>query len=339
MHSVPSVHRQVQLSATPDGLPRPEDFTVAEVPVPPRAPGEVLVRNGAFLVSAALLRTLIGAAAAGLPGPRAGDPLPGAAIGEVVAAPGSSGLRPGELVGHDLGWREYAVVPVDRCRRLGNTLPDPLAHLSQGWTAYAALTRAAAVGTGDTVLITGAAGAVGSLAGQIARRLGASRVIGTTGSPAKSEFLTTRLGYDAVVVRGSEPISDQLAKAAPDGIDVALDTVGGEQLQAAVQAARPHARFVLVGALSSQLAAKGAGTTAAVELDLVPIVLKRIRMQGFNAADHPGALDEWTPRFGDWLRAGSIQFPHVRIRGIEQAARAFQEVVEGRHIGAVFVEL
>ncbi|MFI7549568.1 MDR family NADP-dependent oxidoreductase [Micromonospora sediminimaris] len=339
MPSLPSIHRQVQLLTTPDGLPRPEDFSLVEVPVPPRSSGEVLVRNRAFLVSAALLRTLIGAAAAGLPGPRPGDPLPGAAIGEVVAAPDSSGLRPGELVGHDLGWREYAVVPVDQCRRLGDSLPDPLAHLSQGWTAYAALTRTAAVRAGDTVLITGAAGAVGSLAGQIARRLGAARVIGTTGSPAKARLLTTELGYDAVVVRGAEPIATQLTDAAPDGIDVALDTVGGEQLQAAVQAARPHARIVLIGALSAQLATEGAGTTAPLELDLAPIVLKRISMRGFNAADHPDALAEWTQRFGDWLQAGSIRFPHTRIHGIDRAARAFQEVVEGRHVGAVLVEL
>ncbi|WJK40464.1 NADP-dependent oxidoreductase [Solwaraspora sp. WMMA2056] len=339
MPSTPLTHREVRLTAVPDGLPRPEHFTVAQVPTPRPGPGEVLVRNRAFLVFAALLRTMIGAAAAGLPGVRPGEPLPGPAIGEVVTAPDGSGLRPGDLVGHDLGWREYATVPLDGCRPLGNSLPDPVAHLSQGWTAYGALTRAVDVRPGDTVLVTGAAGAVGSLAGQIARLLGAGRVIGTTGSTEKADRLTADLGYDAVVVRGAGPVAKQLADAAPDGIDVLLDTVGGEQLQAAVAAARPHARFVLIGALSAQLAAEGLGISAPVELDLVPIVLKRIHLHGFNAADHLDALDEWTERFGGWLRAGHIQFPHARLPGIDRAPEAFQHVAEGRHVGAVIVEL
>ncbi|GIF15191.1 MDR family NADP-dependent oxidoreductase [Actinoplanes teichomyceticus] len=339
MPSTPRTHREVRLAAVPDGLPRPEHFTVVQAPVPQPGPGEVLVRNRAFLVFAALLRTMIGAAAAGLPGPRPGDPLPGPAIGEVITAPEAGGLRPGDLVRHDFGWREYATVPAGMCSPLGDTLPDPVAHLSQGWTAYAALTRAAEVRPGDTVLVTGAAGAVGSLAGQTARLLGAGRVIGTTGSAAKAYRLTTELGYDAAVVRGPEPVTRQLAHSAPEGIDVLLDTVGGEQLRAAVEVARPHARFALVGALSAQLAAEGRGISAPVELDLAPIVVKRISLRGLNAADHPDALDEWTQRFGGWLRAGDIRFPHVRLPGIDQAPEAFRQVAEGRHVGAVIVEL
>jgi NADPH-dependent curcumin reductase CurA len=338
MPSLPSVSREVRLTVTPDGPPTSDHLAVVEVPLPVPGDGEVLVANRHFLVFAALLRTMISSGVTAHGGVRPGDVLPGPAIGEVVSAPEGSGLRPGDLVSHGRGWREHAVLLVAECSPLGNDLPDPVAHLSQGWTAYAALTRAVEVRPGDTVFVTGGAGAVGSLAGQIARLLGAGRVVGSTGSPAKAERMLAELGYDAVVVRGAEPVAEQLAKAAPDGVDVLVDTVGGEQLAAAVAQARPHARFALVGALSAQLAER-VGTEALVQLDLVPIVLRRVRLSGVNAADHPDALPEWTERFGDWLRTGRITFPHARVGGIDRAPEAFDDVIAGRHLGAVVVEL
>ncbi|MEE1942892.1 NADP-dependent oxidoreductase [Streptomyces sp. TRM 70361] len=340
--ALPRTSREVRLRSLPDGLPAVEHFEVAEVPLPRPGPGEVLVRNRAFLVFAALLRTVIDGH---YPGAvlRPGDTLFGPAVGEVVAAPtpggpSGGGPRPGDTVLHQLGWREYAAVPAGQCTVVGPELPDPVAHLSQGWTAYGALTRAAEVRPGDTVFVTGGAGAVGSLAGQLARLLGAERVIGSTGSPDKARRLVAELGYDAAVVRGAEPVADQLAKAAPDGVDVLLDTVGGEQLRAAVAAARPGARFVLVGGLAAQLAPEGLGGTPPAGVDWVRVVLNRVTLRGFNAADHPDALPEWNRRFGDWLRSGRISFPHTRLAGIESGPRAFREVIEGRRLGAVVVE-
>ncbi|WP_219464384.1 MDR family NADP-dependent oxidoreductase [Nonomuraea rhizosphaerae] len=335
--------REIRLLTTPTGLPRPEDFEIAEAPVPAPAEGEVLLRNRFFHVFAAL-RSLLAGGVKGAPFPpvRPGDALFGPAIGEVVSAPDGSGLRPGELVFHWLGWREYAVSPVGQCVPLGDTLPDPVAHLSQGLTAYAAL--AGNVSPGDTVFVSGGAGAVGTMAGQVARLLGAGRVVGSTGSPEKGERLVAELGYDAAVIRGADsldrqaaPISEQLGKAAPDGIDVFVDTVGGEQLQAALAAARPGARFVLAGALSGQMAANASGTTAEVELDVYQLILKGVVMRGLRIPD--GLRTEWLDRFGGWLRTGEIVFPHVRVPGIENAARALQEVIGGRHLGTVVVEL
>lgn len=330
---MPTTGREVRLAAVPDGLPRPEHFTIARVPVPEPGPGQVLVRNLFFQVFPSV-RTLINGGVPGAPLPALlpGDSLPGAAVGEVLAAPEGGGLHPGDLVGHWQGWREYAAVDAAACTPLGDALPDPAAHLGQGHTAYTALT-AAGTGPGDTVLVTGAAGAVGSLAGQIAALLGATRVIGSTGSPAKAERLIAELGYDAVVLRG-EPIADQLAKAAPDGIDVLIDNVGGDQLRAAVGAARTGARFSLVGTLSSQLSPDGKGTTGPVELDTFQLILKQITLRGIT-----GARDEWAERFGQWLRAGRITFPHVRVAGIDNAPQALHELISGRHFGAVIVEL
>jgi 2-alkenal reductase len=266
-----------------------------------------------------------------------GDTLFGPAVGEVVSAPEGSGLRPGELVRHMVGWREYAAVPAAQCVPLGDALPDPTAYLSQGATAYAALIANGGVRPGETVFVSGGAGAVGSMAGQIARLLGAGRVIGSTGSREKGERLVSELGYDAAVIRGAEPIAEQLEKAAPDGIDHFVDNVGGEQLQAALAAARPGARFVLAGALSGQLTPTSTGGTAFVELDFYQVILKGITISGLRVPAE--ARSEWLQRFGGWLRSGEISFPHVRVAGIENAPQALHEVIDGRHFGAVIVEL
>ncbi|WP_369264782.1 NADP-dependent oxidoreductase [Streptomyces sp. R35] len=337
---LPATTREILLAGIPGGLPGPEHFTVTRKPVPVPGPGQVVVRNRYFLVFPGL-RTLIGSQADSVPLPRihAGDALFGPAVGEVVAAAPGGPLRPGDTVTHLLGWREHALVAAAECTPLGDVLPDPVAHLSSGSAAYGALTRLAEVRPGDTVFVTGAAGAVGTLAGPVARLLGATRVIGSTRSPDKAERLRAELGYDAVVVPGPRPIDEQLAAAAPDGIDVLLDTVGGDQLAAAVRAARRGARFVLVGALSGQLSPRGDGGSAPAEIDTFRLVTQGVSLRGYSGQDHPEVTEEWTKRFGDWLRSGEITFPHMRIPGMDHAARALQELFEGRHFGTVVVEL
>ncbi|MGA4999296.1 MDR family NADP-dependent oxidoreductase [Streptomyces arboris] len=356
---LPRTAREVRLVSAPQGLPTPADFAVTEAPLPAPGPGQVLVRNRFFLVFPGL-RTLIGGEVDGVPLPalNSGDALFGPAVGEVVAAGDGGPLRVGDTVTHLQGWRDHAVVDAAHCTPVGDTLPDPVAHLSQGSSAYGALTRLAPVRTGDTVLVTGAAGAVGTLAGPVARLLGAGRVIGTTRSPGKAGRLAAELGYDAVLLAGPQapfaapgpqapfaapgpqaPFAAQLAEAAPDGIDVLLDTVGGEQLAAAVGAARQRARFALVGALSGQLSARRAGGSAPVEIDSFRIVVKGLSLRGYSGTDHPGLEEEWNGRFGAWLRSGEITFPHTRIPGIDRAPQALQELIEGRHFGAVVVEL
>ena len=342
--ALPRTHRTVRLAARPDGLPRPEHFTVADAPLPQPAPGEALVRNRFFRVSASLRMMISGGVqnVDGVPFPavRPGETPLEETIGEVVSAPEDSGLRPGTLVSHWQGWREYAAVPAAQCSPLDGALADPVAHLSHAWTAYAALRWGAEVRPGDTVFVSGATGAIGSMAGQLARLLGAARVIGSTGSQQKADRLVAELGYDAAVLRGPRPIAEQLAEAAPDGIDVLFDNVGGDQLRAAVCAARGRARFVLVGALAGQLARHGTGTAAPVELDSFQLLLKRIVLRGFSADDVPAPeRAKWPERFAAWLRSGDLRFPYTRVTGIECAPQALCEVIEGRHLGTVVVEL
>ncbi|MYX58630.1 NADP-dependent oxidoreductase, partial [Streptomyces sp. SID8382] len=177
--SLPATHREVRLTALPEGALTPGHFEVVTVPVPTPGPGQVLVRNQLMSVAAVMRPlTLADPDAFGLPQllHRAGEVMRGPALGEVVHAPGTD-LAPGTVVRHRAGWREYAVLgagevsPVDP-----EVLPDPAAHLSQGFTAWLGVVRGAGVRRGDTVFVTGAAGGVGSLAGQFARLHGAARV-------------------------------------------------------------------------------------------------------------------------------------------------------------------
>ena len=331
-----ATHRLVRLVRRPAGLPTPDDFALAQVPIPRPEAGQVLVRNTRFLVFPGL-RTLIGGETRDVPLPplHPGDTLFGPAIGEVVEGP----LEKGQLVLHLQGWRDYATPAAAECRPLDGILPDPVDHLAQGSAAYGALTRLAEVHEGDTVFVTGAAGAVGTLAGQIARLLGAARVVGSTGSPDKARRLERELGYDATVLRDAAPLDVQLAEAAPDGIDVVLDTVGGEQLTAAVHAANRGARFVLVGALAGQLSPDRAGGSAPAVLDTFRLLSRGITLAGYSGVDHPDVGAEWEARFGDWLRAGEIRFPYTPIRGMERAPGALPELIAGRSFGAAVVEL
>jgi NADPH-dependent curcumin reductase CurA len=334
---VPATHREVRLASRPQGALETGHFTVAEVPVPQPGPGQVLVRNRLMSVAASL-RTLMGEQA-GLPMPsfEVGGPLSAPAVGEVVTAPGGGSLRPGDLVSHWAGFREYAVVEADAVQPVDLTvLPDPVAYLSQGPSAWIGVVRGAEVRDGDTVFVSGAAGGLGTLAGQFARLRGAGRVIGSTSSQRKADYLVETLGYDAVVLRGAEPIEEQLRKAAPEGIDAVVDNVGGEQLRAALALARPGARVGLIGALSAQVSGE---ITAPVEIDTYSLIVRGIQLRGISGARHRDALAEYPETFGRWLREGSVTVPHTRLSGIDQAPRALIELLEGHHIGTVVVEL
>ena len=329
-------HREVRLAARPQGPVTDDLFEIVEVPVPEPGPGQVLVRNTVMGV-AAVMRTLMDeTSVVPMPSYGIGEPLHGAAVGEVVAAPGTD-LQPGDLVEHRFGWREYAVVDADQVQRLDpGLLPDPAAYLSQGPTAWMGVVRGAEVRPGDTVFVTGAAGGVGSLAGQIARLRGAARIIGSTGSQEKADRLIKEFGYDAVVIRGAGPIEEQLRTAAPEGIDAVFDNVGGEQLRAALALANRGARLAIVGALAGQLSGDGKAT---VEIDTLSLLARSITLRGVALYEHLDLIPEWNQRFGEGLREGTLTFPHARLQGIEQAPRALRELTEGRHLGAVVVEL
>lgn len=344
MESLPRVSRQVTLAAHPEGQLQSAHFTLVETSLPLLRPHQVLLRNRWFRISVStrLMASREAKEIKGIPFPalKPGDALADAAIGDVIAATPESGLQAGDTVLHSLGWRDYAVADARQCTLLLRDRLEPAAYLGHGWTAYAALTRGTHINRGDTVFVSSGAGAIGSMAGQIARRLGAGRVIGSTGTPGKAEWMKTELGYDAVIVRDGRPIVAQLAEAAPRGIDVFVDMVGGEQLTAAVTLAREGARFVILGALIAELNAEGSTSIAPTEIDSFQLPIKGITLRGYSACeDDPSAFDEWMQRLKEWRHEGAIHLPCTTFNGLDNAPKALQEACAGRLKGVVLVEL
>ncbi|WP_257624237.1 MDR family NADP-dependent oxidoreductase [Streptomyces griseus] len=336
--SSPATYREVRLTRRPEGELTPDHLQVVTFPIPDPTPGQVLVRNTLMSVTAVMRTLMRDETDLPVTGYAPDRPLWGPALGEVVAVDGSdAGLVPGDLVTHRHGWREYAVGDAAEFQRVDPAeLPDPAAHLSQGFTAWLGIVRGAQVRAGDTVFVSAAAGGVGTLAGQFARLRGAARVIGSTSSERKARVLVEQLGYDAAVIRGAGSMEDQLRAAAPEGLDAVFDNVGGEQLSAALAVARRGARIALIGALDGQLSG---GFRSVIEVDSGSLILRGITVRGLSGSDHLDALPEWTKEFGQGLRDGTLTFPHVRVSGIDQAPRALCDLLEGRHIGAVLVEL
>src|SRR4051794_18659955 len=250
-----TVAQEIQLAARPHGEPKPTDFRVAEASVPDKpGAGEVLVRNLWMSVDP-YMRGRMNDVKSYVPPFQLDAALDGGAVGEVVAAGEEvEGVAEGDIVLHGLGWREHALVPGKHARKVDTQIAPPQAYLSvlgmPGLTAYAGLIEVAGLREDDVVFVSGAAGAVGSIAGQIAKLRG-HVVIGSAGSPEKVAYVTDELGFDAAFDYHDGPVADRLAEAAPDGIDVYFDNVGGEHLEAAIGALNLNGRVAMCGAISN----------------------------------------------------------------------------------------
>ncbi|WP_336085323.1 NADP-dependent oxidoreductase [Nocardia sp. SSK8] len=324
----------IQLITRPAGFPAPTDFALVDLPVAEPAPGQVLIRNLFTSLDPGLLMRIGDYPGIPLPPFGIGEPLSGDAIGEVVASRDAS-LAPGTLVVHRLGWRDYAVTEATAVRAVdAHAYDSPSTHLGFGLAAYAGLTEVAGMRPGDTVFVSSAAGATGGLTGQLARLLGAGRVIGSAGSAAKVAYAVDELGFDAAFDYHDGPVADRLRALAPDGIDVYFDTVGGDQLRAAVEVMNPGGRVALCGALARQ---RAGGTPDAGPGDLLPVIGKRLTLRGFTAFDYPHLVPEFGTRLREWLAEGAITQTETVVDGLANAPRALLDLVRGRYRGKVVV--
>jgi NADPH-dependent curcumin reductase CurA len=339
--------REVQPVAYPAAELSAAHFRVVDVPVREPDPGEVLVRNTWTSVDAGLRLRLRQT------GPRgyfAAFPLRAAmdgimTVGEIVASR-AEGFAPGDTVWHAAGWRDYAVVRagapalggLGTLTRLDTALAPPQRYLGplggMGLTAYAGLFEAAALRAGDVVWVSAAAGAVGSLAAQFAKLRG-HRVIGSAGSDAKVAYLLDELGLDAAFNYRPGPVAERLREAAPDGIDVYFDNVGGEHLEAALGALRRGGRVALCGAVSEYERGPAGGGPR----NLFQATANDLTLRGFRGSGHVDRMADMQREVGAWLRDGRLRYRESVVDGLERAPEALARMLAGETIGKTLVRI
>ncbi|MET7984362.1 MULTISPECIES: NADP-dependent oxidoreductase [unclassified Streptomyces] len=335
--TLPSTGREWHLVSRPVGWPQPADFALVEAEVRQPGPGEVLVRNSYVSVDP-YMRGRMSAAKSYVAPFELGETMQGGAVGEVIAS-NAEGIEAGDHVLHFLGWREYAVVDAKQAVKVDPEAAPLSTYLGvlgmTGLTAYAGLLRTASFKEGDSVFVSGAAGAVGSQVGQIARLKGASRVIGSAGSDEKVKLLVEEYGFDAAFNYKSGPVSQQLREAAPDGVDVYFDNVGGDHLEAAIGSLNRDGRIAVCGMISVYNSTEPAPGPR----NLARLIQTRGRIQGFLVGDHYDLQPEFVQEVGGWIRSGELKYAETILEGIENNAEAFFGVLRGDNIGKMIVKL
>lgn len=332
---MPFSSREWRLAARPVGEPKPTDFTFATTTVPDPGPGQVVVRNDHLSVDP-YMRGRMDEGESYIPPFALDEPMTGSAVGTVVAS-GVPSLPVGTTVTHFLGWREHALLGEADVQVVDTTLAPATAYLgvlgTTGLTAWATLKEVAPVREGDVVFVSGAAGAVGSVAARLARELGAAKVIGSAGGPAKAARLTSDFGYDVALDYRAGDIHGQLAAAAPEGVDVYLDNVGGDHLDAALRVMNRHGRVGLVGAISAYNATSPPAGPAHLPL----AIGKRITLRGMIVGDHLHLAPDYVRRAAGWLADGTLMTNETVVDGIENAVEAFLGMMKGANTGKMLV--
>ncbi|MFE6283719.1 NADP-dependent oxidoreductase [Streptomyces sp. NPDC057877] len=335
--TLPAVSREWRLLSRPVGWPKPEDFELAEAEIRQPGPGEVLVRN-AYLSVDPYMRGRMSAAKSYVAPYELGKAMQGGAVGEVVAS-GAEGVAPGDHVLHFGGWREYATVEAKHAVKVDPGTAPLSAYLGvlgmTGLTAYAGLLRTASFKEGDAVFVSGAAGAVGSQVGQLARLKGASRVIGSAGSADKVKLLVEEYGFDAAFNYKDGPVSQQLRAAAPDGVDVYFDNVGGDHLEAAIGSLNRGGRIAVCGMISVYNNTEPAPGPR----NLARLIQTRGRIEGFLVGDHYDLQPEFVAEVGPWVASGALKYRETVVEGIENNLEAFLGVLRGDNTGKMIVKL
>jgi NADPH-dependent curcumin reductase CurA len=329
------VSREIRLVARPQGFPDEALFEVAETPIPDPAEGQVLIRNAYFSVDP-YMRPRMNDVRSYVAPFTLGEAMTGGAVGR-VAASRDARYAEGDWVLHQLGWREWALSDGTTLRRLDPTAAPVSASLGvlgmPGFTAWYGLFVLGRPEPGDTVFVSGAAGAVGSAVGQMAAIAGC-RVIGSAGTEEKLAWLR-ELGFDGVFNYRDRTPRHALAELAPDGIGVYFDNVGGDQLEAAIGALRPHGRVVACGSIARYNDAEAASGPR----NLFMVVTKRLRIEGFIITDHFDRFGEFAGEATAWVRDGRLQHRETVVEGIENAPKAFLGLLRGENIGKMLVKV
>lgn len=328
--------REVRLKSRPTGVPTAANFEVARVELPDPGPGEVQVRN-AWMTVDPYMRGRMNDVRSYTPPFAIGEAMQGGAVGEVIAS-GDPTFKAGDLVQSFFGWREAFNAPASAVQKLETHGLPPQAFLGvagmPGLTAYVGLLRIGALKEGDVVFVSAAAGAVGQVVCQIAKIKGHT-VIGSAGGAEKAAYLK-EIGVDHVIdYKAEKDLTGALMRAAPDGIDVYFDNVGGAHLEAALMAARPMARFALCGMIAQYNATDvGPGVHG-----LIMAVGKQLRLEGFIVSSHVDMQADFIRDMAQWIGSGKLKWRETVEEGIENAPTAFLKLFKGENLGKMLVRL
>ena len=327
--------RAWHLMRRPEGMPVMDDFALKELALPALDDGMVKVRNS-YLSVDPYMRGRMNDVKSYVPPFQIDAPMDGGAVGEVVESSDPK-FAVGDQVLHMAGWRDEAVVPAAALNKLP-TMPgvEPKEFLGNlgltGGTAYFGLLEAASAKAGDIVFVSAAAGAVGSAVVQIAKAKGMT-VIGSAGGPDKVEFVKS-LGADKVIDYKAGPVIKSLIAAAPDGIDVYFDNVGGDHLDAALAVGRKDARFAMCGAIENY----NSGDATSLRY-IMRIIGMRMRLQGFIYTDYLGQLGAFYKDMGAMMAAGQLKSRETVVEGLDQTLDAFLGLFTGANTGKMLVKL
>jgi len=326
--------RAWHLTSRPQGLPTMDNFALQEFALPPLSDGTVHLCNHWLSVDP-YMRGRMNDVKSYVPPFAIGAPMDGGAIGEVVESK-ADGFAPGDLVQHMAGWRDEAVIDARTANKLPGLGAPPEQFLGvlgvTGMTAYFGLLDAASAKPGDIVFVSAAAGAVGSVVVQIAKAKGMT-VIGSAGGAEKCDYVRS-LGADHVVDYKAGSILKGLAGAAPDGIDVYFDNVGGDHLDAAFALARQNARFAICGMIEGYN-----NPTPPSFRFIMRTIAMRIRMKGFIVFDYFPRMAEFYGEMGPWLASGTVKSRETVVEGLEAMPEAFLGLFEGANTGKMLIRL
>jgi NADPH-dependent curcumin reductase CurA len=329
------ISREIRLASRPDGIPTAANFASAQVELEPLQDRQVLVRN-LFMSVDPYMRGRMNEGKSYVPPFELGKPLDGGAIGKVIESRAGE-FKPGDAVTSNFGWREYFIASPKELHPVGPDVQPLSVYLGAlgmtGMTAWAGL-NLVEVKAGDVIYISGAAGAVGNVAGQLAKLRGC-KVIGSAGSMEKVEFLREECGFDIAFDYKTGPVIEQLNLEVPDGIDVYFDNVGGKTLEAALSALRVHGRIIACGGISGYNEEKPRPGPS----NLFNITTKRLTMKGLIVRDWLDRQGEFEKEVGGYFRAGKLKNKETVVEGIEQAVGAFIGLFEGKNVGKMIVKL
>jgi hypothetical protein len=331
------ISREIRLRSRPVGLPDAGDFELAEVRLPAPADGQVLVRN-LYMSVDPYMRGRMNDRRSYVEPFQIGEALSGSCIG-MVAESRYPGFRTGDIVHSPHGWREYSLSGPEGLRRI-DPGPEPMRyHLGvlglTGLTAYVGLFDIGRPKAGETVVVSAAAGAVGSVVCQLAKRMGC-RAVGSAGTPGKVSWLIGEAGLDAAVnYRATADLAGDVGRLCPDGIDVAFENVGGAHLEAALRHLNPFGRLVLCGLIAQYNDA----AAAAAPRNLANIITKRLTVGGFIVTDHLDRLPQFHADMRQWIAEGAIRQIDTVVDGLESAPQAFLDLFSGANIGKMIVRL